>query len=92
MHPLSCIEHFNGPPQTWAEMRNVGCERTGAQAQQHALSVGEPPCTGCPLAARCGEKMLACEAFYQYAERNRFDEDKRVGPTRALYRSVMASS
>lgn len=92
MHPLSCIEHFNGPPQTWAEMRNAGGIRGGAEAQRDALSVGPPPCDGCPLKARCDQKQLACEAFYQYAERNRFDADKRVSPTRALYRSIMASS
>jgi hypothetical protein len=91
MHPLAQIEFRDGS-LTNDERDNRGGIIGGAQAQRDALSVGPPPCDGCPLRARCGARLLACDAFYQYAEANRFDPALRAGPTRAMYRSVMASS
>jgi hypothetical protein len=91
MHPLAQIEFRDGS-LTNDELSNRGGFTGGPQAQRDALSVGPPPCDGCPLRDRCSDKLLACTAFYQYAESNRFEPALRVGPTRAMYRSVMASS
>jgi hypothetical protein len=91
MHPLADIEHEHGYV-TLMEERNAGGLPRGARAQEYATSVGPAPCETCHLAARCGAKLLACTAFYNYAERNQWSAFDRNGATRALYRSVMASS
>ncbi len=62
------------------------------QAQRDMTSVGPSPCDTCQLRQRCGEKLLACHAFYQYTEINHWEARHRTGPTRALYRAIQVSS
>lgn len=91
MHPLAEIEHENGIV-TYDDRNNVGRGTHSARVLQFSNVVGDPPCDGCPLRKRCGERLLACGQFYQYAEKGSFDRDWVKQPTRALYRSIMAST
>jgi hypothetical protein len=54
------------------------------------LDVGEPPCTGCPFYQRCKVELLACRAFADYVDGNRWSAGPRT-PTAEQFKRTFAS-
>src|SRR5690348_12832134 len=51
-------------------------ERLSAPMADDMPEVGPPPCDNCALAKRCGAELVACTAFADYVNSNRW----RAGP------------
>ncbi len=61
---------------------------THAHAEHHHDN--DPgPCPGCPNFARCGRKLIACEAFAAFVRRDRRWPSASRSPLAETYRAVM---
>src|SRR5437016_2534509 len=56
--------------------RVLGSPRANNPVAEVDTDVGAPPCTGCYFERRCGRDLLACDAFADYVNTNRY----RPGP------------
>ncbi len=68
---------------------NYVCVDNCASVVEADNDVGPAPCDGCMHNAKCGGRLLACEAFAQYINTNRWSPGPRE-PTREIYARVFA--
>ena len=47
--------------------------------------VGPAPCEQCLRTIECELDEKACDSFYDYVEKNRFDKNKPRNPTKQMY-------